>query len=549
MFKKMKLSTKIIAGYLLIALVSAVIGLVSWNSLNTASKSIEEIGLVYLPSIQGMWIANEAQTAIKAVQNEAWFKDITTAEIEGYDKEMEEIFVRLESGLAIYDPLPRTPEEDVIYKQLKIDFLAWEADNKNYEKLLLDLSKANPEAKSALFADVTTFKTGALEASFKKVESEFAQIIDINDKGSKDGVAKATASASRAILIMLIIVIAGVILSIIAGVFLSASITKPLIRAMADLGSGAEQTASASEQLAAASTQLAEGSTEQAASLEETSATIEQFSAMIQQNTDNTRQATILSGKAKDFAEKGNTEMQEMIISMQEIKKSSDQIAKIIKVIDEIAFQTNILALNAAVEAARAGEAGMGFAVVAEEVRNLAQRSAQAAKDTAAIIEANIEMSIKGVSVVQRVGESLGEITSQSRKVNELMDEISAGSQEQAIGISQIAKAMNQMEKVVQLNAANAEESAAASEELSAQAQTSNEIVQEVVKMIHGNSQAMAQAPVRRTPTPSQYGKSTGKPVAKRISMPVEHHVPDRGRSAELSKPSDVFPLDNDGEF
>jgi methyl-accepting chemotaxis protein len=207
---------------------------------------------------------------------------------------------------------------------------------------------------------------------------------------------------------------------------------------------------------------------------------------MLQQNTVNTNQAARLSEQAKESANKGNAEMQEMMNSIQEIKKSSDQIAKIIKVIDDIAFQTNILALNAAIEAARAGEAGMGFAVVAEEVRNLAQRSATAAKDTTAIIESNIELSTKGVCVAERVREALTDITTQAKKVNELMNEISAASQEQTQGIDQVNKAMIQVETVTQQNAANAEESASASEELNAQADSMRIIVRELSEIVNG---------------------------------------------------------------
>lgn len=207
---------------------------------------------------------------------------------------------------------------------------------------------------------------------------------------------------------------------------------------------------------------------------------------MVQQNTENTKQAALLAGQTKAFADKGNSEMVEMTTAMTEIKKSSNQIAKIIKVIDEIAFQTNLLALNAAVEAARAGEAGMGFAVVAEEVRNLAQRSAQAAKDTGEIIERNINLSDRGVEVSNKVGESLAEITIQAQKVNELMDEIAAASQEQAQGILQVNRAISQMENVTQENAATAEQSAASSEELSSQALALQDVVRRLLRLING---------------------------------------------------------------
>jgi Methyl-accepting chemotaxis protein len=282
----------------------------------------------------------------------------------------------------------------------------------------------------------------------------------------------------------LIIIVGGMLLCI----FMSRSIYKPILENVGNLDESAQQVASASEQLSSTSQQLAEGNSEQAASIEETSATLEESASMIQQNSQNTKQAALLAGQTKASADKGSSEMDEMMTSMTEIKKSSDQIAKIIKVIDDIAFQTNILALNAAVEAARAGDAGMGFAVVAEEVRNLAQRSAQAAKDTAGIIESNIELSEKGVNVAKRVGESLAEITLQAKKVNELMDEIAAASQEQTQGISQITKAITQMEKVTQMNASNAEESAAASEELAAQAENMKDVVDLLFKLVNGSS-------------------------------------------------------------
>jgi len=226
------------------------------------------------------------------------------------------------------------------------------------------------------------------------------------------------------------------------------------------------QIESYSSKLSASSHQLASGSAEQAASIQETSATIEESSAMVRQNTENTKQAAIMARQAREAANKGNSEMSAMIGSMVELKKSSGEIAKIIKVIDDIAFQTNILSLNAAVEAARAGDAGLGFAVVAEEVRNLAQRSAQAAKDTATIIESNIHLSEQGVKVSDHVNVSLEEITSHAQKVSELLEEISVASQEQSQGIAQINQAIAQMQQVVHQSASVADDNASAAEEL-----------------------------------------------------------------------------------
>jgi methyl-accepting chemotaxis protein len=261
----------------------------------------------------------------------------------------------------------------------------------------------------------------------------------------------------------------------------------------------------------------------------------------------------LLSDQAKEAVDKGNREMREMAESMNEIKKSSDQISKVIKVIDDIAFQTNILALNAAVEAARAGEAGMGFAVVAEEVRNLAQRSAQAAKDTAAMIENNIELSDRGVNVTQRVQEALNEVTAQAKKISELMAEIAASSQEQSQGISQINSAIAQMETVVQQNAANAEESASASEELSAQAQNLKEMVRQLVILVYGKVDQKYESLLRDEQTyhinkeiQEDYQSTGTKNQAPQLHTLVSQ-LPDK--RTKLVSPEEVIPLDKDNKF
>ncbi len=271
-------------------------------------------------------------------------------------------------------------------------------------------------------------------------------------------------------------------------VMIAKMITDPISFAVKSLNEGSDNLTSASSEVAAASQTLAEATAEQAASIQETSATLEESDSMVKQNAENTKEAAILAKQAKEASIRGNAEMSEMMTSMEQLKKSSDEIAKIIKVIDEIAFQTNLLSLNAAVEAARAGEAGKGFAVVAEEVRNLAQKSAKAAKDTAAIIEGNIQLSAKGVNMSQDIYGSLNEISSHAQKVSELIDEISVATEEQAQGISQINIAISQMEHVIQFNAASAQQSADASEELFSQAESVKGIVNSLALLVEGVS-------------------------------------------------------------
>ncbi|MBN2427301.1 MAG: methyl-accepting chemotaxis protein [Deltaproteobacteria bacterium] len=231
-----------------------------------------------------------------------------------------------------------------------------------------------------------------------------------------------------------------------------------------------EQIASGSAQVSDSSQSLSQGATEQASSLEEISSSMTEMGSQTKQNAENATQASQLSSQARDAARKGNSQMQEMMKAMDDINESGQNISKIIKVIDEIAFQTNLLALNAAVEAARAGQHGKGFAVVAEEVRNLAARSAQAAKETADLIEGSVSKAENGVGIAQQTAAALDEIVSSITKTTDLIAEIAAASNEQAQGIGQISQGLNQIESVVQQNTANAEESAAASEELAGQA-------------------------------------------------------------------------------
>jgi methyl-accepting chemotaxis protein/methyl-accepting chemotaxis protein-1 (serine sensor receptor) len=245
-----------------------------------------------------------------------------------------------------------------------------------------------------------------------------------------------------------------------------------------------QQTTMAASQVAGSAQSLAQSSTEQAASLEQTSASMETMASLTRKTAENSRQAAAMMGDTEQMVRDANTALGEMVTSMRSIVDSSDKVSKIIKTIDEIAFQTNILALNAAVEAARAGEAGMGFAIVADEVRNLAQRSAQAARDTAGLIEESVANANRGNDRVVQVSGAMQAITASAGQVKALVDAVSAASSEQAQGIHQVTQAITQMEKTTQSTAASAEESAAASEELSAQSETSMEVVGQLSALV-----------------------------------------------------------------
>ncbi|MFH1748445.1 MAG: methyl-accepting chemotaxis protein [Planctomycetota bacterium] len=294
------------------------------------------------------------------------------------------------------------------------------------------------------------------------------------------------AVAARSNTIMITLAIAGVVLGTILALVITRGITKPINRIITGLNEGADQVNDAAAQVSSASQQLAAGASEQASSLEETSSALEEMAAMTRTNAENAKEANNLSGQARDAAQSGDQTMAKLNNAMTAINESSGQISKIIKVIEEIAFQTNLLALNAAVEAARAGEHGKGFAVVADEVRNLAQRCAQAAGETTSLIEDSIVKAKEGTDVAGDVGKALGAIVGDVTKVTNLINGISQASDEQAQGVDQINTAVSQMDKVTQQNAAGAEESASAAEELSAQAQTVKGMVDELSALVGG---------------------------------------------------------------
>ncbi|MBW2645238.1 MAG: hypothetical protein JRE23_03480 [Deltaproteobacteria bacterium] len=248
-----------------------------------------------------------------------------------------------------------------------------------------------------------------------------------------------------------------VLSAVVAPMWASYALGAVLKQNITGLRSGTENIASAAVQIASASQSLAEGSSEQAASIEETSSSLEEMASMTKQNADNAEQANSLMSETSQVVDEANQSMAELTNAMNEISSASNETAKINKTIDEIAFQTNLLALNAAVEAARAGEAGAGFAVVADEVRNLALRASDAAKDTAELIEDTTNKVKGGAEIVVKTNEDFGRVTKNATKVGELVGEIAVASREQSQGIEQVSKAVAEMDKVVQQNAAGAE--------------------------------------------------------------------------------------------
>jgi len=290
-----------------------------------------------------------------------------------------------------------------------------------------------------------------------------------------------------------------VLVAMILSTFTARSISKPIERVITGLTGGAAQVNDAAGQVSASSQQLAAGASEQASSLEETSAALEQMAAMTRNNADNANQANGCCDQAQQAADTGAQVVTQLNDAMQGISAASEQVGKIVKVIEEIAFQTNLLALNAAVEAARAGEHGKGFAVVAEEVRNLAQRAGDAAKEITGLIENSNERSRGGVRIAADVNSSFETIANDIHSVSSLVGGITQASNEQAKGIDQVNSAVSQMDQLTQRNAAGAEESASASEELSSQSQTLKAMIHDLRDLVGGHRKQ----PTKATAQPS----------------------------------------------
>ncbi len=327
-------------------------------------------------------------------------------------------------------------------------------------------------------------------------------------------------------------------------IFVALKLVKPLNRVISGLDEGSEELASASEQVTSSSQQLAEGASEQAASVEETSSSLEEMSSMVKQNADNAGQADGLMQQAGQVVGQANQSMTELVSSMEGISKASIETQKVVKTIDEIAFQTNLLALNAAVEAARAGEAGAGFAVVAEEVRNLALRSAEAAKSTAVLIESTVKEVKDGSEIASRTNGAFQEVATTASKVGELLGEIAAASKEQAQGMSQLNVAVSEIDQVTQQNAANAEESASASEEMNAQAEQMKFIVGDLSTIVgenravgsgNGNKRAATSGPLQGIQR-KVFSAPRKEPAARKPALAEKNKL----------RPEQVIPLDDD---
>ncbi len=505
---KLSLQLKLFAGFLLMAALMAVVSVIGYRGVALMSGHLTEVGAVRLPSLVGLAQINEAQTAIDGAENALLCRVLTEAQRQDAFKRIGDAWGRVKQGWDLYAPLPQTKEEDALWAQFVPAWEAWKRDHQTFVKLAQNYGQkqqagATAAELDALYAGMAQQALVTNGVTFAEAERLLGQIYELNVRVADVEKAEAAHDQQSVTQSVLVVSAVGLTAALVLGFLLGRGISRPIRAIVEQLTGGAQQTSAAAEQVSASSQSLAEGASEQAASLEESSASLEEMTSMVKRNAEHALKAKGLAAEMRETAQRGTTEMQEMSAAMDEIQAGSAEIAKIIKTIDEIAFQTNILALNAAVEAARAGEAGAGFSVVADEVRSLAQRAALASRETASKIEASIAKSTRGVAINQRVAANLKAILGCSTEVNALVEGIAHGSQEQSQGISEITRAVGQMDQVTQSNAAHAEETASASEELSSQAVTLMETVSQLQRLVEGG----AGDPVAAAPVPTKRSK------------------------------------------
>ncbi len=536
-FKELKVGGKLILGFSMMIVFMCVIGFSGYRSANNIQQNLDDIFAVRLPSIDYLIEADRDLQQLLVAERSMIFANAKSDIFKGLVEEYEENIKQSDERWEKFKALAASAEEEALIPKYEVAREAWKAVSRRVvDGRVADTRQGRREA-----LDLTL---GQAKENFEAMRDYIDRLTMINLKAAEQAHHAASATYRNTLVVLFTTTGLGLVLGLFLAWIMNRGITKPLREVIDGLTESSGQVASGSGQVAQSSQSLAEGSAEQAASLEETSSSLEEMSSMTRQNADNANQADNLMKEANQVVSKANDSMHELIGSMEEISKASEETSKIIKTIDEIAFQTNLLALNAAVEAARAGEAGAGFAVVADEVRNLAMRAADAAKNTAGLIEGTVKKVKDGSDLVATTNEAFGEVAQSASKVGDLVGEIAAASNEQAEGIEQVNRAVTEMDKVVQGVAASAEESASASEEMSAQAEQMKGFVGGLVALVGtaGNT---------HTPgAPSPVGTPMARAVTKALPARPEVAAPNGkpGRSNKDVKPEEIIPMD-EGDF
>ncbi|MEW6658273.1 MAG: methyl-accepting chemotaxis protein [Thermodesulfobacteriota bacterium] len=548
---QVKLSSKLLGGFLCVALITLAVGFLGWRGAGQLTGYLNQVGKQSLPSVQNLLTIQKNIESVLTAQNALVNPNLSSEMRKQQFDHITQARDIYQKAWNAYDALPKDASAAKLWEQTKQTVEVWRGENNKFFTLAKSLDKVD-SSKGEIFEAMNKQLMEKCLPRQAEGHALMDKLVAINSEEAGQTLARADAESTRTKWLSGVGMVAGFGLALFLGTILSLSITRPINRIIGELNEGADQVSAASSQVSAASQTLARGASEQAASLEETSSSLEEMASMTRQNASNAGEANALMQETGKVVQEADRFMQELTTSMHDISQASDDTAKIIKTIDEIAFQTNLLALNAAVEAARAGEAGAGFAVVADEVRNLAMRAAEAAKNTAQLIEGTVDKVKGGTELVTKTGEAFTQVTSSTGKVKDLVAEIAATSQEQAQGAEQISKAVTLMDTVVQGNAANAEESASAAEELFAQAEQMKGIVGGLVTLVSGNDGNAQSSSGARLALPGSRRGSGGakaRPHAAMEAGPGRHPAKalsrqsGNGQARPLS-PEQVIPLE-----
>jgi hypothetical protein len=473
--KRRGIGVKIMGSFLVVAAIGLIVGLFGWNGIKTSEEMAAKVG--YANTIQRDLLQRE-------IDHLSWARKVaqfqTDEKVTALGVEKDEH--KCKFGIWYYGEGRRRAGEEIpgiqhLLGQIEEPHTRLHKSAQELERILEKGVEFRKEAM-VYYGSETGPQLLKIQGLLGEIHPKLDKHVGEIEQGMK-------AQTGRAATLSLVAMISGILLALGLGVSLSISIVRPIRRIINGLKGGAEQVASASSQVSSSSQTLAEGTSAQAASIEEASSSLKEMSSMIQNNADHARECKrIMREEAAVTFKMIEERMGRMKTAIGETVNTSAETAKIIKTIDEIAFQTNLLALNAAVEAARAGEAGAGFAVVAGEVRNLAMRAAEAAKNTSHLIQ-DANGKIKEASDLnEQVVEALKRNSELAGNVGGLVKEIAAASQKGAEGIEQVNKAVEDMDRVVQQTAANAEESASTSEEMTAQAELMKNMVNELFSLV-----------------------------------------------------------------
>jgi methyl-accepting chemotaxis protein len=554
-YKNARTSTKLMLAFGLLAALLATVG---YEGLGAVGKLNDTLDAVYDIHLLGAAYIADVRAMIPGIG-----RDVRESLLVTDTATREQTLQKLQEQFGSLEEAVSAAEKKIVTADGKAELAKFKHLEPQYRAMVLDVARLAVERQDkAAIEEIGKAKTLADDltescANMVKIKE------DAGRKAHDDGAAL-YASVRRT---LITIVCGAVLLALVMGMFIARLISRPLAQtvevlkamgerdltrtleldtrdevgemaqalnlassgvkdAMSEVRDSSAAVASAAEQLAAAAEELSSGTQEQAASQEETSTSLQELSTAVKQNADNARQASQLASSAREAADNGGIVVNSAVAAMSEINAASKRIADIITAIDEIAFQTNLLALNAAVEAARAGEQGRGFAVVASEVRNLAQRSASAAKEIKALIQDSVRKVDAGSELVNRSGQTLTDIVASVKRVTDIVGEIAAASQQQSVGIEQVTKAMAQMDQVTQTNSAQTEELASTSQTLTAHA---NQMKAMVGRFVLDSGVHRAAAPARTATKSHVKTSASARSLAK--------------LSSQVSKSSEAHPV------